>query len=345
MGLARTSGRLVAITLTICLLSVSFVALPGVARQGSDAVTPFGATAQAGPWDLAVDEVQVGDAAVTAISAAAPGNREPLAGETFALVQVTATNVSDAPHVLETGDFLLLGAGWAGPRGDLVAPDPALVGTVAPGESLTGYVALAGSDASPPTILIYDSLSLHGDWADGAIALVDGATFPSMTTPGNGSDAGNAVDGAVAMGDPVATADWTVTVDEVVVGDPVYDLYPASDYRTTALGRNQAGDLSDTDGDGAAGWVAIRVGVTYTGSDGNGAFLAGDAFTLAQLDGTSVPNGLVLTAPEPAAEGWYVPGQEREGWVVFEIQTAWDSDAMRFQAHRLDHEPRYLLIY
>jgi hypothetical protein len=332
-----------AVAVAACLMLVSLVVPAQVAPQDGTPVTPVGATAQAGPWELVVGEVQTGEAAATAIVDASPGNPAALEGTAYSLVEVTATNVSDAPQRFETGDFLLLGADWAGQRGDLVAPDPALTGTVEPGATLTGYVALAGPDTSPPTILGYDSLTLDGDWADALFALVDGAALP--TGEGEATDAGSTVDAAVATGEPVTTGDWSVTVEEVVVGDGVYDLYPASDYRTTALGRFQAGDLSDTDGDGAAGWVAVRVGVTYTGPETAGAFLSSDAFTLAQQDGTAVPNGLFLTAPEPAAEGWYVPGEARKGWLVFEIQVAWDSDAMRFQANRLDGEPRYLLIY
>ncbi len=342
MGAPRRRSRLLILVLVVSVLAPSLVG----AQAGTDTgveVTPVGATAQAGPWELAVGTVETGDTAVTAIGAAASSNPDPLPGETYTVIEVTATNIGDGPHSFEIGDFLLTGDSWAGRRGDLIAPEPALVGMVEPGASLTGFVALAGPDVSPPTVLLYDSLSLGGDWADTAFALVDGATLPSgVAAP---TDAGTDVDSAGAIGDPVATSDWSVAVEEVVVGDPVYDLYPASDIRTTALGRFQAGDLSDADGDGAAGWVAVRVTVTYTGSDINGAFLASDAFALTQLDGTAVPNGLFLTAPEPAAEGWYVPGATREGWVVCEIQVAWDSDAMRFQASRTDGEPRYLLIY
>jgi hypothetical protein len=338
--------RLLAVVVTLLLGALAAPVGQGYARQAdpaAPAVTPVGATAQAGPWALTVGTVQTGDEAVAAVTAIS-SNPAPADGETYSLVQVTATNTSDRPQLLEVGDFGLLGDGWAGRRGELTAPDPALAGTVAPGETLSGAVALAGPAGSPPTLLRYDSLSLPVDWADATLALVEGATLPAPAA-GTPTDAGTDVDGAVAQGDPVATSDWTVAVREVVVGDPVFDLYPDSDYRTTALGRSQAGDLGDANDDGAAGWVAVRVAVTYTGPVAGGALLDEGAFALAQADGEGVPDGLTLTAPEPEAEGWYAPGQEREGWVVFEVQIAWDTDAMRFQASRTDGEPRYLLIY
>jgi hypothetical protein len=341
--------RLLAIALALSL--VADLAAGGVsarpATQGSPAIVALGETATIGPWSWRVAAVQTGPDALAAVTGAAASNPEPLEGEAYTVVELTVTNVSDTAHALEPSDFLLLGDGWAGRRGEVTFPEPAIGGNVEPGAGLTGYVALAGPADSAATVLLYDSASLPGNWADAALGLVAGATLPAAGAgeAGQAGQAGTTVDEAVGSGEAVATADWSVTVEEVVVGDPVFELYPASDYRTTALGRSQAGDLGDADGDGAAGWVAVRVSVTYTGGRTAGAFLSSESFQLAQLDGGPLPDGLFLTAPEPAAEGWYLPGQTREGWVVFEIQISWDSDAMRFQPSLIDGEPRYLLIY
>ena len=316
-----------------------------MARQATPAVVPYGQVGTAGPWQMQITSVQSGDEAAAAIAAASPANASPAEGDGMVLVQLSATNTSDVAHRLDAADFALSGFGWTRRAGGLVAPDPALTGPVEPGATLAGSVALTGPDDGSALVLLYDSITLGGNWADAAFALVDGATVAEAAGTGAATDAGTDIDAPVAIKSPVATDDWQVTVAEVVVGDPVYDLYPASDYRTTALGRSQAGDLGDADGDGAAGWVAVRVSVTYTGDRATGAYLSADAFTLAQSDGGPLPNGLFLTAPDPEAEGWYVPGQAREGWVVFEIQVEWDTDAMRFQAHRTDADVRYLLIY
>lgn len=336
--------RLPAVVLT--LLMVTALMLPAsrvAARQAPTTVVPYGQVGTAGPWQMQVVSVQTGDAAAAA--SASPANPAPANGEQVVLVELAATNTSDRAHRLDAGDFGLAGSGWVGRMADLVAPDPALSGPVAAGAALTGFVALTGPDDGSALVLLYDSLTLSGNWADAAFALSDGATVADTGGTGAATDAGTDVGSPVAIKSPVATDDWQVSVAEVVVGDPVFDLYPDSDYRTTALGRSQAGDLGDADGDGAAGWVAVRVSVTYTGDQTAGSFLSADAFSLAQSNGGPLPNGLFLTAPDPEAEGWYVPGQAREGWVVFEIQVDWDSDAMRFQAHRTDADVRYLLIY
>ncbi len=335
------------------LILLTAVVLSGLAhpsgrasgQQAAPSVVPIGQAGVAGPWQITVGTVRTGEAAAAAITAASPANRVPGEGEQFVLVELTATNTGDQPYRLDPGDFALAGSGWVGQPADLAAPDPQVSGAVEPGASLTGSAALAGPDDGSALVLLYDSLSLSGNWADAAFALTDGAALGTTAGSPEPTDAGAGVDAPVAIGEPVATADWQVTVAEVVVGDPVYDLYPDSDYRTTALGRTQAGDLGDADGDGAAGWVAVRVSVTYTGRSSTGAYLSADAFTLAQQDGGPVPNGLFLTAPDPEAEGFYAPGQTRAGWVVFEVQIDWDTDAMRFQAHRTDADVRYLTIY
>ena len=333
------------LALVILLIWCAYPVAPALARQVPPGVVPTGQAATAGPWQMQVVTVQTGDAAATAITAASPANPAPPDGEQYVVVEITATNGSDRPQGLDPADFALIGDGWVGRASSLVAPEPSLMATVEPGAAVTGFVALSGPDSDAALVLLYDSVTLGGNWADALFALADGAVPPEAPGAAAPTDAGTAVGEAVAIGDPVATAEWQVSVAEVVVGDPVYDLYPDGDYRTTALGRNQAGDLGDADGDGAAGWVAVRVAVTYTGTVATGAYLSADAFTLAQQDGGPVPNGLFLTAPAPAAEGWYTPGQSREGWLVFEIQIAWDSDAMRFQADATDADRRYLLIY
>lgn len=317
---------------------------PVVAGQVAPPLVPTGQVAAAGPWRLQVVEVILGESAAASL-AAVPGNPALAADEQATMVELTATNGSDRALTLDQGDFALIGDGWEHRGADVSAPDPPLAGSYAAGESRTGYVALTAPVDVTPAVLLFDSLSLPGTWADVWLGLVDGAVLQAAAAAGAPSDAGVEVGKAVAIGETVATGSWSIAVTEVVVGDPVYELYPASDYRTTALGRTQAGDLGDADGDGAAGWVAVRVAVTYTGSSASGAYLPADAFTLAQSDGGPLPNGLFLTAPAPGAEGWFLPGQTREGWLTFEIQIDWDTDAMRFQAHGTDADVRYLLIY
>lgn len=342
----RRGPQFVAVLLSILLLVGAALPTGAVAaRQAIPAVVPYGQVGTAGPWQMQVTGVQTGDEAVAAVTAASPSNVPPAEGDQFVVVKLSVTNTGDRPHRLDAADFGLAGVGWTRRAGGLVAPDPALTGVVEPGATLSGHVALTGPADASALVLLYDSITLSGTWADAAFALSDGATIAGAAGMGAATEAGSDVGAPVAIKDAVATDDWQVSVVEVVIGDPVYDLYPDSDYRTTALGRSQAGDLGDADDDGAAGWVAVRVSVTYTGDRATGAYLSAEAFTLAQSDGAPLPNGLFLTAPDPEAEGWYAPGQAREGWVVFEIQVDWDTDAMRFEAHRTDADVRYLLIY
>ena len=128
----------------------------------------------------------------------------------------------------------------------------------------------------------------------------------------------------------------------MVRGAPVYDLYPPSDYRTTALGRRSAEDPNDADGDGGVGWLALRVRITNVRAGDEPAFLPPTAFMLADGEGNALPNALILTPPNPDASGTYYPGASREGWVVLELRAGSDATLVRFLPYREDPDPRYL---
>lgn len=331
----------------LALLLVVALGVGGVSAALGDSPAepiPLGETAGAGPWQMRVAQVLTGQEATDLISAASPANGTPISGSTYIAVELEVTNTSDQPHLLDSGDFVLLGDGWLRRNLGLIAPDPAIDTTVEPGASYTGWVPLGGPDDGSPYVLQYDSLTLSGDWADAAFALTEAGGLPDVPASSAPNDVGTDIGAPAAIGEVVATDGWEVEVLDVVQGDAVYELYPENDRRTTALGRAQAEDPNDGDGDGAIGWLAVRVRVTNTAGGSAPRFLPPDAFQLAQSDGSSLPNGLTLTPPNPDAGGWYAPGETREGWVTFEVLVEWDSDEMRFLPYRTDGDPRYFTI-
>ena len=125
------------------MILVVCCALPGpgvIAAQVAPVPVPPGQVATAGPWQVLT--VRTGEEAATEVGAASPANPAPADGEQFVVVELTATNGGDRPLSLDPGDFAVIGAGWVGRASDLVAPEPALAGTVEPGAVITGSVAL-----------------------------------------------------------------------------------------------------------------------------------------------------------------------------------------------------------
>jgi len=305
---------------------------------------PLGEEAAAGPLRMRVLEVLTGPAATEFVVAANAANEPPRDGFTYLAIRIAVTNDGLAPLPLDTDDFSALdGTGTVRRFVGAFAPSPAIDAVVAPGESHEGWAVLgAPADAAAP-LLLFDSVSISGNWADRVFALTNGEPAgPVAADPLPVNDAGTDVAAPAGAGETVVTGAWSVEVVEVVTGAAVYDLYPASDYRTTALGIAAAWDPGDADGDGAVGWLAIRVRVTSLEVGEAIVHLPATAMVLAGADGEPIANTIVLTPPSPDASGSYVPGVAREGWVAFELPASTGVAAVRFLPYLTGDDPRYL---
>ncbi len=304
---------------------------------------PLGEVGTAGPWQMRVLEVLTGTAATDLVVGAHPANEPPRDGFTYLAVRLGVTNDGPTPLALDTDDFAALdGAGGTRRFVGAFAPSPAIDAVVAPGGSHEGWAVLgAPADAVTP-VLLFDSLSVSGNWADRTFALADQVPAPAEAPPVDANDVGTDPAAPATVGDVVVTADWSVELLEVVSGDAVYALYPASDYRTTALGAASASDPDDADGDGAVGWLAIRVRVTALERGEATVHLPATAMVLSGADGEPIANTIVLTPPSPDASGAYVPGVAREGWVAFELPASAVVAGVRFLPFLTGDDPRYL---
>ena len=309
------------------------------AMQGStrEELTPLGEAVEAGPWRMMVLEVVTGQEATDRVTGANSLNDPPRDGFAYVLIRIRAENTGERPLRLDTGDFAITGASGQVRRFiGALPPDPAVDTVVKPGTTHEGWVVLGAPVDEAGLVLLYDSITLSGAWADRVFALDPDATLPSESRPLIApNDAGTDPASPAGLNEPVVTGGWQVELLEVVQGDPVYDLYNG-DFRVQALER---GDASD-----AAPWLALRVQITNVQSGGRPAFLPPTAFMLVDSEGNPVPNTLTLTAANPDASGSYVPGASREGWVVFEVPTAYVESGVslvRFLPYQSESDPRY----
>lgn len=294
---------------------------------------PLNRTGQAGPWKLTVTQVVTGQDATNQVTAANSANEAPADGSTYVLVKIRAENTGSRPLAIGGDDFAVTGrSGLVRRFAGAFPPDPALDATVKPGETKEGWVVLGAASDEQSLLLLFDSLSLPGTWADRVFALQPGATVPNLTQPPAKPDAaGKDPAKPVGLNTPVTTADWQIQILQVAAGQDVYNLYPQSDYRTTALGINAADS-----------WLALRVKVTNVRTGGAQAFFPPTAFMLADGQGHAVNDVEILTPPNPDASGGYYPGASREGWVVFELPADYNANLVRFLPYRTDTDPRYL---
>jgi len=301
--------------------------------------SPANQPATAGPWTLAVQELLTGDEAAAAVASASGFNAAPPAGMQFIAIRLTATNNDDQAHTIEGEDFAVTGDSLLVHRfADLTPPEPALNGAVEPGQSLDGWIVLPAVADEGNLLLIYDSVTLDGAWADAVIALTGGAAIPDQESPAaEPNDAGAGIDAPAAVGEAVTTAEWSITVNQVIEGQDVYNLFPAEDYRTTALG--------DTDQAGLPYWVGLEVTVTNNQTGGAPAFLPATAFLPIDTQDNTVVDALLLTPPEPDLVGGYYPGGSRTGWVLIAMPVGTALDLVRFQPFATDGDPRYITLH
>ncbi|MFL5759149.1 MAG: DUF4352 domain-containing protein [Thermomicrobiales bacterium] len=327
-------GKLMSLLIPLLLIALAGSAAMAAGQSRNDPV-PFKQEAQIGPWKMVITDVVTGDAAVQQVMAASDLNEAPADGSGYLLVKIKVTNSGQRTFAITPDDFAVTGTSGNVHRNvGVVVPDPALDGAVEPGASLEGWVVLGESNDEQQVLLLYDSLTIPGNWADGVLALQDGARVADAgKAAAKPNDAGKDPASPAALDTQIVTVDWAIQVTEVESGEAVYNLYPASDYRTTALTLAEATDEDP--------WLAFKVRVTNVHTGGKSAFLSPSAFQLADEEGNPIDDVLTLTPPAPDASGSYFPGASRDGWVVFEVPASYSGSLVRILPNLAGNDPRY----
>jgi hypothetical protein len=290
---------------------------------------------QAGPLRMRVAEAVLDQAAVEQVAAASDRNVPPDSRLGFAAARIQIENSGPRPVSVQPDDFGFVteaGRIWQG--NEVVPPEPALVGTLQPGESVEGWVAGVAEAGAATVILAFRSRSLGGDWANQYVSLRGEAELPgagqSASEPNEaGSDPGS----PAGVGETVVTADWIVTLVDVSSGDGVVGLYPESDYRTVALAR-AVPDLVPL-------WIGLQLDIQCNGQGDQPRHFPVSAFGLAYADGSEVMDVRILSAPRPELAGDFFPGGTAHGWYTIETPPSYAGSLIRFQPFRSDDDVRY----
>ena len=316
-------------------MSSSLSAETGAAGSSRDKPAAINAETVAGPWKLTLLQVTTGDDATAAVTGASQFNVGPAEGAAYVVAKVRAQNVSTRNYDIEPDDFGVTGSSQLMSRfSQQTPPDPPLHATVKAGQTVEGWIVAEVPSDESDLLLIYDSISITGSWSDCIFALTDGAAIPDAVKAAvEKNDTGTKVSNAANIGDEIVTNDWAVKLIQVVSGQDVANLFPSSDYRTTAL--------LGTGSDDGRNWLAIHVGVTNVRTGGASSFLPPTAFLLVTADAAPVNDVTLLTPPDPDASGTYYPGGGRDGWVAFEQPDSYPNSLIRFLPFVTDSDPRY----
>jgi len=333
-------GRIITLMLILGILPISRGNPDAAAAQGESrsAPVPLGTAANAGPWRLHVLDVVTGPEAGDQVASASSLNDPIRDGSTYILVRISAENLSDRPRTLTGNDFALIGASGIVHRFvGSVPPEPALDSQIDPGATAEGWIVFGAPASETGLLLLYDSLTLGGNWADRFFALDDQPAAPgSDDSPTPPNDTGADPAAPAGLSEPIATTDWRIELLQVARGEEVFNL---SDYRTRAL------TLADATNETV--WLAVRLSITNVqpaSPAAPAAFLPPGAWMLTDETGRPVLDVATLTPPEPDASGAYEPGATREGWVAFELPIGYTASLVRFLPYAMarDADPRYL---
>jgi hypothetical protein len=317
--------------------------------QDTGTVSPPGEGVAAGPWQITAVEILTGGDAAAVAAGASAANSDPAEGFQYVAARIQVQNTASQPFMISPEDFAVVGSsGIIRRSAGIAAPSPALDGIVPAGESMDGWVLSSAEADADNLVLLYDSTTISGTWADHAFAISAGATLP----PAKERAAEIDMDGqdpakAVGIGRVISTSEWIIQIVDVVTGAAVIDISPEE---TQRLGQ------SYNSGDGTYAscletWVAVQIEATNNGDDGIARFLSPTAFQLADTDGEALHDIRTLTPPDPDLSGEYSAGATRVGWIAFELPSncgndganiLYDANLLRFQPFASSDDVRYL---
>lgn len=300
------------------------------ATEFNPTIHPIGEAASAGPWELILQRVELGNDALATMTAANPANGEAPLNLQWAIAWMTATNTSDQPLVINVSDFSACGAEgvlYQPPLTD--GPDPLLQGTVEPGATLEGAVPVWAGDFSN-VLLRFSSPFLGGNWAEAWFAMTDGAVIPTFGEPAEASDLGTAPGSPAVFGETVRSGDFDVTIMRYITGQELFDISPPG---TRALGTEGIGNWH------IGNWHGFLVNVRNASTKPR--FFSFVALRIADAAGEPWDHLLAFSAPAPDVARELLPGATMEGWASINTQPWATLNLVRVQNSAIEGDARY----
>lgn len=288
-------------------------------------IHPAGEATSAGPWELTLQRVELGNDALSTMTAANPANGDAPLDLQWTIAWMSATNTSGTPLVINVSDFSACGAEgilYEPPLTD--GPDPLLQGTVEPGATLEGAVPIWVGDLSN-VLLRFSSPFLGGNWADAWFAMTEGAAVSTFDAIPEASDLGVDPAAPAEFGETVRSGNFDVNIMRYVTGQELFEISPPG---TRALG---SGD--------SANWHGFLVNVRNVSS--KPAFFSFVGLRIADSTGEPWDHLLALSAPMPDVARELLPGATIEGWASINTQPWSELNLVRVQNSQIEGDARY----
>lgn len=295
----------------------------------------LGDMGKAGPWQIVLDKVAIGDEADDQVLDWNSANPVASDGLQYLVATMSVTNTGTTARVVTLADFAVTGDdGNIRRPPTLAVGDQPLQATIQPGDTVTGTIPFL-VDVPDRAVVWFESTLFGGNWADATFATNDASVLPIFDIPTIASlEAGVSADQPAAFGITVISGDWEVMLDEWKQGEDVL-----------AISGSELQKLASTDPDDIPNWYAVRGRIhnrsTYPAS------FSPTALGIADVDGAPWDHILALYPPVPDVSAYLLPGATHEGWAAFRRvdygEGYSDVHRLRIQPNPLVDQPRYIV--
>ncbi len=262
-------------------------------------------------WELQVNSSTTGEDARALLDGAGGTVFDPLEGNEYVIINLTATyagSADDAGTIL-AGDLVLIDRTGVGrTSASLATLDPQFDASKVPGgESVTGNLVYEMPAGSGPYVLGFSTYNDDFLLEWGFLATAEGAAVAEIAFPDGIQENKVGLDRAQPAGlnQQVVTANWALTVEEVIRGDEAAQILASGN------------SFNPTPGEGREFLLArIRM---VSGSLGPITYMSTINFTVEEADGSVTGAPFVVLSDRPGIDVFLVTGVEYTGWLVMDV--------------------------
>lgn len=273
---------------------------------------PFGSGAlRVGRWDLQLNSSATGDEARALLEGAGGSVFDPIAGNEYVVLNLTAAfaGLADDSGMIFSSDLVLINRNGVGRTSATLATlEPAFDATDVPGGgSVTGNLVYEMPADSGPYVLGFSTYNEDFLLEWGFLATAQGAAVADIAFPDGIQE--NAVglerERPAGLNEQVVTANWALTVEEAIRGDEAA--------RILAGGNS----FNPTPGPGRE-YLLARIRM-ISGSLGPITFMSSINFTVEEANGSVTGAPFVSLSDRPSVDVFLVTGVDYTGWLVMDV--------------------------
>lgn len=267
-------------------------------------------------WELQINSSATGADARALLEGAGGSQFDPIEGNEYVVVNLTATNTgaADDTGAIFSSDLVLVDRTGIGRASTSLATLEPIFDAleVRGGESVSGHVVYEMPAGSGPYVLAFSTYNEEFLLEWGFLSTVEGAAVSEVTFPEGiqENEVGANRDQPAGLTEQVVTANWALTVEEVIRGEEAAQIIAGGN------------SFNPTPGEGRE-YLLARIRMV-SGSLGPITYMSSINFTVEEEDGTVTGAPFIFLADRPGIDVFMVTGVEYTGWLVLDVPAGGD---------------------